>query len=162
MAFSDPQCHDSFSIYLANRVANGQISLYTPSSCSRCIKLSRLTQKRCFLGLNVRVSSVVVCRLREDDATQLSVRTRETGLRQHPSQQRTAQQTMEEENMLRAATGHLLPRPHTQTDARGESHVLDCTHHVIRILGGDPKVKARGRVGARLFRVSHWCCLLQI
>jgi len=85
MPFSDPQCHDSFSLYLTNRVANGQISRYTPSSCSRLI------QERCFLELNVRVSSVVGCRLREDDATQLSVRTREAGLRQHPSQQRTAQ-----------------------------------------------------------------------
>lgn len=58
--------------------------------------------------------------------------------------------------MLRAATGHLLPRPYTQTDARGESHVPDCTHHAVRTLGVDPKVKARRRVGARLFRVSHW------
>ena len=57
--------------------------------------------------------------------------------------------------MLRAATGHLLPRSDTQTNARGESHVLDCNHHIVRILGGDPNVKARGRVGARLFRVSH-------
>jgi len=91
MPFSDPQCHDSFSIYLANRVTNGQISRYTRSSCSRPFSLSRLIQKRCFLGLNVRVSSVVGCRLREDDATQLSVRTREAGFRQHSSQQRTAQ-----------------------------------------------------------------------
>jgi len=90
MPFSDPQCH-SFSLYLANRVANSQISRYTPIICSRRISVSRLIQKRCFLGLNVRVSSVVGCRLREDDATQLSVRTREAGLRQHPSQQRTAQ-----------------------------------------------------------------------
>jgi hypothetical protein len=91
MAFSDPQCRNSFSTYLANRFANGQISRYTPSNCSRGINVSRLTQKRCFLGLNVTVSSVVGCRLREDDATQLFVRTREAGLRQHPSQQRTAQ-----------------------------------------------------------------------
>jgi hypothetical protein len=75
---------------------------------------------------------------------------------------------MEAEDMLRTATGHLLPRPDTQTNARGESHFpgdlsnvlslefLDCTHHVTRILRGDPKVKARGKVGTRLFRVSDW------
>lgn len=57
--------------------------------------------------------------MRQDDAAQLSGGTSQTGLGEHQTEQRTTQQTVETEDLLRSTAGHLLSRPLPPADFRG-------------------------------------------